>query len=142
MKELFKKTFDINILSVVGVVFGIGLIFQFIVFPGLTASDTILNILSILVGIFSLLFAFHFIQWKKLFDFLSEEEIKPGETELDYIPKKEIIKKKRNPKQFNGVKSDEPFVKTRTKPKTEKVMGEYQLNNKEKVRKSLIKNKK
>jgi hypothetical protein len=144
MKETLKKVFDKSVLAVVGVIFGIGIIFQFIVFPGLTVSDTILNILSLLVGIFSLLFAFHFIQWKKLFDFLSEDDtpIEPGETEYDYIPKKEIIKKKRNPKQFDGVKSNEPFVKTRTKPKTEKVMGEYQLNNKEKVRKSLIKNKK
>ena len=49
--------------------------------------------------------------------------------------------KKSNPKQMDGVKSDEPFVKTRSKPKTEKVMGEYQLNNKEKVRKSLHKTK-
>lgn len=114
-KETFKKTFDTNVLTVVGVVFGIGLIFQFIVFPGLTASDTILNILSILIGIFSLLFAFHFVEWKKLFDFLSEDEglVKPGETELDYLPKEEILKKKRNPKQFPEVKSEEPFVKTR-----------------------------
>ena len=116
-KETFKKTFDTNVLAVVGVVFGIGLIFQFIVFPGLTASDTILNILSLLIGIFSLLFAFHFIQWKKLFDFLSQEEIKPGETELDYIPKDEVVKKKRNTKQFPEVKSEEPFVKTRKKIK-------------------------
>ena len=117
IKQTLKKTFDTDILAVVGVVFGIGIIFQFIVFPGLTASDTILNILSLLIGIFSLLFVFHFIQWKKLFDFLSQEEIKPGETELDYLPKKEIIKKKRNPKQFPEVKSEEPFVKTRKKVK-------------------------
>lgn len=118
MKETLKKTFNTNVLVVVGVVFGLGLIFQFIVFPGLTASDTVLNILSLLVGIFSLLFAFHFVQWKKLFDFLSddnEESITHGETELDYIPKEEIVKKKRNPKQFDGVKSDEQFVKTRKK---------------------------
>jgi hypothetical protein len=143
MKELLKKTFNTSVLAVVGVVFGIGITFQFIVFPGLTASDTILNILSLLIGIFSLLFAFHFVQWKKFFEFLSDEEepIKPGETELDYIPKEEIVKKKKNPKQFDGVKSEEPFVKTRKKPKTEKVMGEYQINNKEKVRKSLYKTK-
>lgn len=147
MKETLKKVFDKSVLSVVGIVFGIGLIFQFIVFPGLTASDTILNILSLLVGIFSLLFSFHFIQWKKIFDFLSEDEtpIERGETEYDYVPKDKIVKKKRNPKQFFEVKSEEPFVKTRKKPNTnvtEKVMGEYQLNNKEKVRKSLTKNKK
>jgi Na+(H+)/acetate symporter ActP len=117
IKQTLKKTFNTDILAVVGVVFGIGIIFQFIVFPGLTEADTLLNILALLVGIFSLLFAFHFVQWKKLFDFLSQEEIKPGETELDYLPKKEIIKKKRNPKQFSEVKSEEPFVKTRKKTK-------------------------
>jgi hypothetical protein len=85
----------------------------------LTATDTILNILSLLIGIFSLLFAFHFVKWKKLFDFLSdkEESIPPGETEYDYIPKDKIVKKKRNPKQFTEVKSEEPFVKTRKKTK-------------------------
>jgi hypothetical protein len=43
--------------------------------------------------------------------------IEPGETELDYINPEELQpkKKKRNPKQFDGVKSDEPFVKTRKK---------------------------
>jgi hypothetical protein len=108
MKEILKKTFNLDVLSVVGVVFGIGLIFQFIVFPGLTTSDTILNILALLVGIFSLLFVFHFIQWKKLFNFLSEDE----------KSKKEVVKKKRNTKQFPEVKSEEPFVKTRKKIKT------------------------
>ena len=117
MKELLKKTFDTNVLAVVGVVFGLILTFEFIVFPGLTDADTILNLLSALIGIFSILFAFHFIQWKKLFNFLSEEEITPGETEYDYIPKKEVIKKKRNTKQFPEVKSEEPFVKTRKKTK-------------------------
>jgi Na+(H+)/acetate symporter ActP len=108
MKEALKKTFNVNVMAVVGVVFGIILTFEFIVFPGLTAPDTILNILSVLVGIFSILFAFHFIQWKKLFNFLNEkdeEPIKPGETELDYIPEEEIIKKKRVVK-----KKPEPHV--------------------------------
>lgn len=117
MKELLKKTFDTNVLAVVGVVLGLILTFEFVVFPGLTESDTILNILSLLIGIFSILFTFHFIQWKKLFDFLSQEEIKPGETELDYIPKDEVVKKKKNTKQFPEVKSEEPFVKTRKKIK-------------------------
>lgn len=108
MKETLKKAFNTNVLAVVGVVFGLILTFEFIVFPGLTASDTILNILSVLIGIFSLLFTFHFIQWKKLFDFLSEDEesIKPGETELDYLPKEEVVKKKRVTKK----KKDEHIV--------------------------------
>jgi hypothetical protein len=117
MKELLKKTFNTSVLAVVGVVFGIGLIFQFIVFPGLTESDTVLNILSLLIGIFSLLFAFHFVQWKKLFDFLSDEEepIKPGETELDYIPKEEIVKKKRTYKKKVEPHVVHPKVKTKKK---------------------------
>jgi Na+(H+)/acetate symporter ActP len=117
MKELLKKTFNTSVLAVVGVVFGIGLIFQFIVFPGLTASDTVLNILSLLIGIFSLLFAFHFVQWKKLFDFLSDEKepIKPGETEFDYIPKEEIVKKKRTYKKKVEPHVVHPKVKTKKK---------------------------
>ena len=115
MKELLKKTFNTNILIVVGVVFSIGLIFQFIVFPGLTAPDTIQNILALLVGIFSLLFAFHFVQWKKLFEHLSDDEepIKPGETELDYIPKEEIVKKKRTTKKKTEQHVVHPKVKTK-----------------------------
>jgi hypothetical protein len=101
MKESLKKTFSTSVLAVVAVVFGIGIIFQFIVFPGLTAPDTILNLLALLVGIFSLLFAFHFVQWKKFFESLSEDDepIEPGETELDYIPKEEVVKKKRTNKK-------------------------------------------
>lgn len=101
MKELLKKTFNTNILSVVGVILGVILTFEFIVFPGLTASDTVLNILSLLIGIFSLLFVFYFIEWKKLFNLLddNEEPIKPGETELDYQPKEKLVKKKKTVKK-------------------------------------------
>jgi hypothetical protein len=57
--------------------------------------------------------------WKNLLDFLSnkDETIPPGETEYDYIPKEEVIKKKRNTKQFPEIKSTEPFIKTRKKSK-------------------------
>jgi len=120
MKETLKKVFDKRVLAVVGVVFGIAITFQYIVFPGLTTADSYTNILAALIGVFSILFVFHFVQWKDLFEFLSEKDevIPPGETEYDYIPKKEIVKKKRNSKQFPEVKSEEPFVKTRKKPKT------------------------
>lgn len=119
MKETLKKIFDKSVLAVVGVIFGCGAIFEYIVFPGLTAADSYLNILSALIGIISVLFIYHFIQWKDLYEFLSkkDEVIPPGETEYDYIPKEEIVKKKRNPKQTSKTKSEEPFVKTRKKPK-------------------------
>jgi hypothetical protein len=110
MKEILKKTFDTNVLLVVGVMLGIILTFEFIVFPGLSASDTILNILALLVGGFTILFAFHFIQWKKLFEFLSDND---ETTSPDKVVKK--TNRKSNPKQFDGVENDKPFVKTRKK---------------------------
>jgi hypothetical protein len=119
MKETLKKVFDKSVLAVVGVLFGIGIVFEYIVFPGLTTADSYTNILAALIGIFSILFAYHFIQWEDLFKFLLDknEPIPRGETEYDYIPKDKIVKKKRNPKQSPEVKSEEPFVKTRKKTK-------------------------
>jgi hypothetical protein len=117
MKEAFKKAFKNKVVESVTVGLGVFLIFTLIVFPGLTAADSILNIVATLIGIFTLVFLFNYIDGTKLF---SKPTIEPGETELDYIPKDEIVKKKRNPKQFDGVKSEEPFVKTRKKPKTKK----------------------
>ena len=119
--QIFSKKVVVPFFQLLGVI----AVFQWLVFPGLTAADTIVNILSVLIGFFTLLGLYYIVSvW-----FISDE------------PTNEIVepKKKSNPKQFDGVKSDEPFVKTRTKPKTEKVLGEFQINNKEKVRKSTTK---
>ena len=157
--QIFSKKVVVPFFQLLGVI----AVFQWLVFPGLTAADTIVNILSVLIGFFTLLGLYYIVSvW-----FISDE------------PTNEIVepKKKSNPKQFDGVKSDEPFVKTRKKnksivkigftdakgmneiagivnpiaegrvkisvenpkPKTEKVLGEFQINNKEKVRKSTIK---
>ena len=105
----------------------IWLLLEFGVYPCLTMANTFANIVG---GIALLLL----LIWGglSLYDYVKSDE-----------PTKEVIntKKKSNPKQFDGVKSDEPFVKTRKKPttKTEKVLGEFQINNKEKVRTSVIK---
>lgn len=118
MKELFKKVFSEKISSPVFVGFGAFAIFTFIVFPGLTAANTILNIISALVGVFTLTFIFYYLKADKLYETLTDVE--PGETELDYISPEELKpKKKRNPKQFDGVKTDEPFLKSRKKKKSE-----------------------
>ena len=129
--QIFSKKVIVPFFQFLGII----AIFTFIVFPGLTAADTLVNIFSLIIGFFTLLALYYFVKSWFVID-EATKETEPGETELDYVP---LPKKKSNPKQFDGVKSDEPFVKTRTKPKTEKVMGEYQLNNKEKVRKSLTK---
>jgi nitrate reductase NapE component len=145
------------------------LLLQFGIFPCLTMANTFANI----VGGIGLLVL---ILWLgiELYELVKE----PSKIEEAVIEDLKT-KKKSNPKQFDGVESDKPFVKTRKKskvtidftdakgmneidgvikpiaegrvkisveepkaqPKKEKVMGEYQLNNKEKVRKSLYKPK-
>ena len=141
--QIFSKKVIVPFFQFLGII----AIFTFIVFPGLTAADTIVNIFSLIIGFFTLLALYYFVKSWFQKDELTDEQTKEMlESELGPVidkMAKEVLakpKKKSNPKQFDGVKSDEPFIKTRTKPKTEKVMGEYQLNNKEKVRKSVTKN--
>ena len=101
MEKLKKyKTQIFNIITIF-------LILEFAIFPALTKADTISNILA---GVGLLLL----IVWGGLALYTY---VKGNEAT------KEIIepKKKSNPKQFDGVKSDEPFVKTRKKSTTKKV---------------------
>lgn len=93
MKQLLEKVFNKKISSPIFVGFGTFAIFTFIVFPGLTASNTILNILSGILGLFSIMFVYYYINMDKFVDKLMN--IEPGETELDYIPKDEIEKIKK-----------------------------------------------
>jgi hypothetical protein len=120
MEDILKKIFNKKIATPIFVGFGTFAIFTFIVFPGLTVSNTILNILSALIGVFTLTYVFFYIKADKFIE--SFKNIEPGETELDYINPEDLkTTKKRNPKQFDGVKSDEPFVKTRKKRKPKSV---------------------
>jgi|688.fasta_scaffold562416_2 hypothetical protein len=92
------------------------LLLEYIIYPGLTAPNTFVNLLTVLLSIVVIGLSVLFIDSR----LIGKEEVitvEPGETELDYLPKKEVVKKKRNPKQPVGFMSDEPFVKTRKKPK-------------------------
>jgi hypothetical protein len=71
MKETLKKVFDKRVLAVVVVIFLITILFEYIVFPGLTVADSYSIILAALFGIFSIIFFYHFIQWKDLFEYFS-----------------------------------------------------------------------
>ena len=114
MKDLFKKVFSQKTSSPIFVGFGTFAILTFIVFPGLSAANTALNILSGILGLFTLIFVYYYINMDKFVDKFIH--IEPGETELDYVNPDDLKpKKKRNPKQFDGVQSDKPFVKTRKK---------------------------
>jgi energy-coupling factor transporter transmembrane protein EcfT len=118
--QIFSKKVVVPFFQFVGII----AIFTFIVFPGLTAADTIVNIFSAIIGFFTMLALFYFVtNWFQK-DELTDEEIKAKlESELGPVidkMAKEVLakpkpKKKSNPKQMDGVKSDEPFVKTRKK---------------------------
>jgi hypothetical protein len=143
---MFNQIFSSKVVVPFFQLLGIIAVFTFIVFPGLNVADTIANIASAIIGFFTMLALFYFVTTWFQKDELTDEQIKAKlESELgpaiDEMAKEVLAKpkKKRNPKQFDGVESGEPFVKTRAKPKTEKVMGEHQLNNTEKVRKSVTK---
>lgn len=120
MKELFKKVFSEKISSPVFVGFGAFAIFTFIVFPGLTAANTILNIISALVGVFTLTFIFYYLKADKLYETFTG--IEPGETELDYInpeeltPKKKTVKKKVKKSEY-PLPPHHPVKKTNNKTK-------------------------
>ena len=141
----FLKKYKTQIFNIITIF----LILEFAIFPALTKADTISNIFAaiglLLLIVWGGLALYYYVKGNE--STLTDEQIKAKlESELGPVideMAKEILakpKKKSNPKQMDGVKSDEPFVKTRTKAKTEKVLGEFQINNKEKVRKSVTKN--
>ena len=119
--QIFNKKVVVPFFQFAGVI----AIFTFIVFPGLTAADTIVNIFSAIIGFFTLLALYYFVKsWFVIDETTKSKE--PGETELDYVP-------------LPKPKSVKPKAAPKSKPKTEKVLGEFQINNKEKVRKSTTK---
>jgi hypothetical protein len=131
MKETLKKVFDKSVLAVVGVLILFVLLFEYIIFPGLTAADTYINVLSFIIGVISILFIYHYVQWGDLIDFIvGKKEVVPhGETELDYPPKEEVVKKKRVYKKKKPTKkkvTTDEEIKPKSKPK---VLGEHQIKN-------------
>ena len=119
--QIFNKKVVVPFFQLLGVV----AIFQWIIFPGLTAPDTLLNILSLVIGFFTLLGLYYIVSSFFQKD-LTDEEIKAKlESELGPVidkMAKEVkkTKKKSNPKQMDGVESDKPFVKTRKKTNKQK----------------------
>lgn len=92
MKELLKKVFSENTAINIVAIVSIFLIFTLVIFPGLTAADTVANIFAVIIALFTLVFLYHYIT--KLLSNTPQEEIKPGETELDYISPVEVKKKR------------------------------------------------
>jgi hypothetical protein len=90
--QIFSKKVVVPFFQLLGVI----AIFQWIVFPGLTAADTLVNIFSVVIGFFSLLALYYFVKSWFVADVLKDQiDNIDGETELDYVPKP---KAKRKPK--------------------------------------------
>ena len=97
------------------------------IYPCLTMANTFANILG---GIaLMILILWGLLEVKDAYTREAEEErifkenwdahiAKQMEAMKEMHKQNDSIKKKSNPKQFDGVKSDEPFVKTKRKPKT------------------------
>ena len=105
----------------------ISLLLTYGIYPCLTAADTFANIIGAIALLILILWGV--LEVKDVYDRENEEERIFKENGDAHIAEKmeamkemhkqnDSLKKKANPKQFDGVKSDEPFVKTKRKPKT------------------------
>jgi hypothetical protein len=122
----FLKKYKTQIFNIITIF----LILEFAIYPALTKADTISNIFAaiglLLLIVWGGLALYYYVKGNE--PTLTDEQIKAKlESELgpviDEMAKEVLAKPKRksNPKQFDGVKSDEPFVKTRKKSVTKKV---------------------
>lgn len=105
------------------------LLVTFGIYPGLTMANTFINIIS---GIGALLLVvWGLLEVKSAFDREDAEEQLFNQKWKEHVQKQidemkkmnaenESLKKKSNPKQFDGVESDKQFVKTRKKSTTKK----------------------
>lgn len=111
-----------------GVLIVIAVLTDYIIYPGLTVSNSFLNLLTVILSIIVIGITILFID-ERLLKKREDRVIQPGETEYDYIPKDEIVKKKRATK-----KKDEPSVKPKKK-------SEFPMKPHDKLIKSKTKNK-
>jgi len=107
----------------------ISLLLTYGIYPCLTMANTFANIIGAIALLILILWGI--VEVKDVYDRENEEERIFNEQWKQHIEKQmdsmkemhkqnDALKKKSNPKQFAGVKSDEPFVKTRKKSVTKK----------------------
>jgi len=79
------------------VFFFIGVSYQFLIFPGLTVANTIINIISVIFLVGTIMFVMFYVRFMYFndepFELFTPDPNKTPETELDYNPKK-VNKKK------------------------------------------------
>lgn len=94
MNKMLKKVFTNKLTKTLTTILISVLFYTFLVFPGLTLDNTFINLVSGVLGVLYLIFLFYYFNLDVLFT--KENEIEPGETELDYIPPTETkVKRKR-----------------------------------------------
>jgi hypothetical protein len=122
MKQALTKLFKKTNIEPIFVGLGIFLILTFLIFPGLTASDTLINIISALGAVILGLFVFYYLGGDK-FKTNETEFCEAGETELDYIPQEELKTKTKTKKTVvpkQTVKKSKPLVEGKTKSQSKK----------------------
>ena len=102
----------------------ISLLLTYGIYPCLTMANTFANIIGAIALLILILWGI--LEVKDVYDRENEEERVFNEQWKQHIEKQmdsmkemhkqnDALKKKSNPKQFDGVESDKPFVKTRKK---------------------------
>ena len=81
------------------VFFFIGIFYQFLIFPGLTVANTIINIISAIFSVSTAMFLVFYIRFMYFndepFELFTPDPNNEPETELDYDPEKVIKKEKK-----------------------------------------------
>jgi hypothetical protein len=93
LKDLLNSRFALSFL----VGFLIVILYHFVVFPGLTVENTIINIGSAVIGVLSLLFIYFYVKnmyFNDDFELFTPDPNKEPETELDYNPPPKTDSKK------------------------------------------------
>lgn len=122
MKQALTKLFKKTNIEPIFVGLGIFVILTFLIFPGLTASNTLINIISALGAMVLGLYVFYYLGGDK-FKTNETDICEAGDTELDYLPEEELkiktkTKKTIVPKQT--IKKSKPLVESKTKSQSKK----------------------
>ncbi len=95
MKEIFKKSFSRETLEPFFIGVGTILLLEFVIFPGLTVANTLLNLFSAILTIGLIIFTITYLKSKiKLWDFTKvtkNESVEINENETNEKNKNESI---------------------------------------------------
>jgi len=115
-KKIFKDLVNSKFMLSFIVGFVVVLMYHFVVLPGLTLSNTLVNVGSVILGVMLLMFLYFFIKHHYFsveeFELFTPDPNKEPETELDYNPnpkpksRKSKSKKKQTKKVDGQASSD------------------------------------